>query len=624
MVGMILGNRYEILEEVGGGGMAKVYRARCRLLNRFVAVKVLKPELAADEDFLKRFHKEAQAAAALNSPHIVGVYDVGQDGDIHYIVMEYVEGQTLKEYIEANGMLSWQETVDYAIQICKALEVAHRHGIVHRDIKPHNIILMPDGVLKVTDFGIARAMSNETVTVDKSTMGSVHYFSPEQARGGYTDAKSDIYSLGIVMYEMITGRVPFDADTPVAIAVKHISQKPVSPKEFNLATPLAVEEIILKAMRKEQHLRYQSAGEMLADLYAAQERPNAALPVHRAAEDVQADHTLKFSEDSHHEVQRRVQEGQGRRKAPAKKNNNRRTVTAAVIASLVAVAVLATVSILAYNSLFLSGGEEVTVENYVDKLIDDVKPGLEEQGVTVYLRYREDASLEAGTILEQRPEAGYRTKNFNEITFVVVRKPDQVQIPTSCKTYDDLYRALQEYDITLNSYEEYSNSVQAGNIIRTEPPLGSWIEPKSSVDVYVSRGAQEVPDVEGLTLEAATYALEEAGFEVGTVTPENPGAQQVVITQDPKAGEAPKYGKKVNLTFEEQQEQPERSKSVTLVLPQGKETTEVRVVQDGVTVYSRTHAASEGQVDVTIRGNGTVKLEIYYDGELIETTTVTL
>ena len=273
MIGMILGNRYEIIKEIGSGGMANVYLAQCRLLNRYVAVKVLKSEFVNDQEFLARFNKEAQAAAAISSPNIVGVHDVGHDGDTHYIVMEYVEGQTLKEYIDENGMLSWQETVEYATQICSALDKAHKNNIVHRDIKPQNIIITNDGVLKVTDFGIARASSNETLNVGESTMGSVHYFSPEQARGGYTDAKSDLYSLGVVMYEMVTGILPFTGETPIAIAIKHMQQKPISPKEFNISVPLAVEAIILKAMSKEQSLRYQSAAEMLADLHKVFNEP---------------------------------------------------------------------------------------------------------------------------------------------------------------------------------------------------------------------------------------------------------------------------------------------------------------------------------------------------------------
>ena len=275
MIGMILGNRYEIIKEIGSGGMANVYLAQCRLLNRPVAVKVLKNEFVNDTEFLERFNKEAQAAAAISSPNIVNVYDVGHDGDTHYIVMEYVEGQTLKEYIDHNGMLSWQETVEYATQICSALDKAHKNNIIHRDIKPQNIILTNDGVLKVTDFGIARASSNETLNMGESTMGSVHYFSPEQARGGFTDAKSDIYSLGVVMYELVTGVLPFTGDTPIAIAIKHMQQKPISPKEYNISVPLAVENIILKAMSKEQRLRYQSAAEMLDDLIRVAADPDS-------------------------------------------------------------------------------------------------------------------------------------------------------------------------------------------------------------------------------------------------------------------------------------------------------------------------------------------------------------
>lgn len=228
LIGKVLANRYEIIEEVGSGGMAVVYKAKCKLLNRFVAVKVLRPDLQNDDEFVRRFNVEAQAAASLTHPNIVSIFDVGNEDGLHYIVMEYIEGTTLKEYIDEKHILPWREAVGYAVQIAKGLQQAHQNSIIHRDVKPHNIIMKNDGVLKVTDFGIARANVQATMTCEDSAIGSVHYISPEQARGGYTDERSDIYSLGIVLYEMLTGTVPFDSDRPVTVAIMHLQDKPVS------------------------------------------------------------------------------------------------------------------------------------------------------------------------------------------------------------------------------------------------------------------------------------------------------------------------------------------------------------------------------------------------------------
>ena len=281
LIGRMLANRYEILEKIGNGGMATVYKAKCHVLNRFVAVKVLKEEFITDIDFIKRFRSEAQTAASLTHPNIVSIYDVGNEGDVYYIVMELIQGKTLKEIIVEDGKLSWKWSVNIAIQIASALEVAHKNNIVHRDIKPHNIIITEDGIAKVTDFGIAKAVSNSTITAFGTTIGSVHYFSPEHARGGYTDAKSDLYSLGVVMYEMLTGRVPFDADTPVSIALKHMQEKPIEPIKLNPAIPFAVNQIILKAMQKDPNLRYSSATEMLKDLGLALKNPDGNIVVNK-------------------------------------------------------------------------------------------------------------------------------------------------------------------------------------------------------------------------------------------------------------------------------------------------------------------------------------------------------
>jgi serine/threonine protein kinase len=266
MEGQLLGNRYEVIEKIGGGGMALVYKAKCQLLNRFVAVKILRKEFCNDEEFVRRFRIEAQAAASLSHPNIVSIFDVGIENDNHYIVMEFVKGITLKDHIKKHKVLPWDDAVNIATQICSAIEHAHRNNIVHRDIKPHNIIFSEDGLAKVTDFGIARAATFSTITMVGNTIGSVHYFSPEQARGGFTDEKSDIYSLGIVIYEMVTGKLPYDGDTPVSVALKHIQCIPEEPINLNGDIPKGLNDIILKAIEKEQTKRYQTADKLLIDL----------------------------------------------------------------------------------------------------------------------------------------------------------------------------------------------------------------------------------------------------------------------------------------------------------------------------------------------------------------------
>jgi len=254
--------------------MATVYKAKCHVLNRYVAVKILKDEFTTDEEFIKRFNTEAQSVASLTHPNIVSVYDVGNEGDLYYIVMELIQGKTLKDIIISDGALNWKWSINIAIQIASALETAHKNNIIHRDIKPHNIIITEDGIAKVTDFGIAKSVSNSTITAFGTTLGSVHYFSPEHAKGGFTDAKSDLYSLGVVLYEMLTGKVPFDADTPVSVALKHMQEAPKEPITLNPAIPLAANRIVMKAMKKDPNLRYQSATEMLRDLTLALKNPD--------------------------------------------------------------------------------------------------------------------------------------------------------------------------------------------------------------------------------------------------------------------------------------------------------------------------------------------------------------
>ena len=293
-IGMMIGDRYEILEKIGTGGMSDVYKAKCHKLNRYVAVKVLKQEFSENENFVSKFRIEAQAAASLMHPNIVNVYDVGAENDIYYIVMELVEGITLKKYIERKARLSYKEAVSIAIQVSMGIEAAHNNHIIHRDIKPQNIIISREGKVKVTDFGIAKAATSNTIT--SNVMGSVHYTSPEQARGGYSDEKSDIYSLGITLFEMLTGRVPFNGETTVAIAIKHIQEEMTSPKEFVPEIPGSVEAIVMKCCQKSPDRRYQNMAEVIADLKQSLISPDEDFVVARDMDEEASTRTISEAE----------------------------------------------------------------------------------------------------------------------------------------------------------------------------------------------------------------------------------------------------------------------------------------------------------------------------------------
>lgn len=640
MIGMILGNRYEILKEIGSGGMANVYLAHCRLLNRNVAVKVLKNEFANDKEFLERFNKEAQAAAAISSSNIVNVYDVGHDGDIHYIVMEYVEGHTLKEYIEENGMLSWHETVEYAIQICSALDKAHKNGIVHRDIKPQNIILTVDGVLKVTDFGIARASSTETLNMGESTMGSVHYFSPEQARGGYTDEKSDIYSLGVVMYELVTGILPFNGESPIAIAIKHMQQKPVNPKEFNVSIPLAVENIILKAMSKEQSLRYQSAEEMLYDLNKVMHQPdndNFDIPVNDGNTiKIEPIKDIPISEDKYEiavnnePVRRKVHES----KKKIKKNEDAGSVKKAVLLAIVtAFAILGVFTVLAMTLL---GGcsREIEVPNLVGKEYQAVIEEYDGKDFIITIeQYVESDKYDAGVIVEQSPAGGRKTKSLKEIKVKVSRDSDSfIMSDFTNSSVEEMKKFLKdeikEYDITFDVVEEESLDVEKGKITRTYPPMGSKIKKGETITVYISKGGLKMPDLTGLKLGDAKEALAAMKLELGNITPSDADNDYVVIGQSVDPDDEVNIGDKIDLELRKASDSSgsgvTSTKNITVLVPQNSDTTTIRVVQDGKVIHNQVHSKTEGSVDITVTGSGTSHVEIYYNGNFENSLTVEL
>lgn len=545
MEGTVLGNRYELLERVGGGGMALVYKAKCNLLNRYVAVKILRQDFTNDEEFVKRFRIEAQSAASLSHPNIVSIYDVGQEGNIHYIVMEYVDGITLKDLITRYKKLDWKQSLKIAIQICSAIEHAHRNHIVHRDIKPHNILLTDNLIAKVTDFGIARAVSSSTITMVGSTIGSVHYFSPEQARGGYTDEKSDLYSLGITLYEMVTGKLPFDGDTPVAVALKHLQDEAVPPAEIDPAIPKGVNDIIMKAIRKDQSKRYHSASEMLHDLNSILSDPASFYVEDVITEDMP---TKRVKTIGDAEIAKRNEPlVEKEEKEEKTKEKDKVTIGLAIGTSVIIILIFAFVAL----QLFMKGlnpsqpdpSNSVIVQNYVGKKYSDVEQELKSKNIQCKANYEISDKVDKGLIIKQNPDEGKTLKpgGLTPIVFEVSDGPETVKMEDLTK--QDVAKAtdrLKDMRLTPKTVEQYDAFIVKGLVIKTDPEDGETVPVGSNVTLYVSKGPEihttTVPDLNGLTSMQAQKKLADNKLSLGKVYPED-GKNYVdkIVKQKPEA-----------------------------------------------------------------------------------------
>ncbi len=510
LIGKMLDNRYEILEKIGVGGMATVYKAKCHVLNRYVAIKILKDEFTTDSDFIRRFNTEAQAAASLTHPNIVSIYDVGNEGNLYYIVMELIQGKTLKEIINEDGKLSWKWSVNIAIQIASALEVAHKNNIIHRDIKPHNIIITEDGIAKVTDFGIAKAVSNSTITAFGTTIGSVHYFSPEHARGGYTDAKSDLYSLGVVMYEMVTGRVPFDADTPVSVALKQVQEEPVDPITYTKDLPISVNRIILKAMQKDPNLRYQNATEMLKDLRMALKRPNEDFVVLALRDDdsptqkIPTIYELDMERNNDRNAPKVGEDDEKKKGKLAKikefyeKHKFLKFLTILAILAIIFVIVgLITVGIIngsRTEQAYLP--EEVTNMDAENPLTgDEAKALLEGAGFTnVQIKNEASDTVEVGYVIKIEPDkANYLYNVDQEIIITVSTGPEIGKLPTQMvgKQQSDVEKQLKDLGFdNLNITQETSETVEEGIVLSVDPAEGEEVAKSTTINIVVSSGSQ--------------------------------------------------------------------------------------------------------------------------------------
>lgn len=558
MEGQLLGNRYELIERIGGGGMAVVYKARCRLLNRYVAVKILRSEFTDDEEFVKRFRIEAQAAASLSHPNIVSIFDVGHDGDIHYIVMEYIDGITLKEYITQMGGLPWREAVNIAIQICSAIEQAHKNHIVHRDIKPHNILITKEGIAKVTDFGIARAVTSATITMVGSTIGSVHYFSPEQARGAFTDEKSDLYSLGITIYEMVTGKVPFDGESPVAVALKHIQEKAERPADVNPAIPRGLNDLIVKAIKKDQNLRYPNASEMLNDLQRTLSEPNVQIAGSGTAEELPTRKMHAVGKDIDLADDEEIEED-GEGTDPVKKRKkDRLSIWLGIATGLIIAGILFYIGLkVVIPYMFPESPEEYVVLDYTNKNYNDVKAELAKLNINADDSDRVYSdTIGENIIISQEVLTGNKLKPGSVIRFRVSNGPELAEVPeVTGKELRIGEQDIRNNDLDISEVQEYSETVGTGLIIRTEPAALEKIKPGETVTVFVSLGPElkkvKVPNLFGLTRAEAERRIDENGLKIGKILPEDVVSDiATIIKQYPLAETEVDEGEPIEITFD--------------------------------------------------------------------------
>jgi serine/threonine protein kinase len=511
MSSRLLAGRYELLEKIGDGGMAVVYKAKDKLLNRYIAVKILRPEFTKNASFVENFKRESQAAAGLSHPNIVSVYDVGREGNINYIVMELVNGRTLSDIIAEQAPMDYMTVIDISKQVAAALSVAHKNKIIHRDVKPHNIMVTQDGLVKLADFGIAKAVNDATLSTGSKVIGSVHYFSPEQARGNYVDERSDIYSLGIVMYEMLTGRVPFDGDNPVTIALKHINEEIVPPSEYVSGIPPALERCVLKATNKFQTNRFSSADELIEEL------DNIEFVTKVTNKTMFTESSKAVEKNKDEDI---LDDDEGRKKKKpltAKQKRRRRNI---IIGILIAIAAALGV---AYALGYIGGKAEVP--DLTDMTASEARTTAEDAGFKIKVGkdvYSSD--VEENRVAEQNPDAGKEVRKGTTITINLSKGTKQGTVPNIVgQNYEDVDQQLEDAgDYSIGVVKQVTSTKAAGTILTQDPAAGTQADKGTKINVTVSDGQGEekgtVPSLTGKTLAAAKKAITSAGFKVGTIT----------------------------------------------------------------------------------------------------------
>lgn len=627
-IGQKLDNRYEITEQIGSGGMADVFMAHDTEEDRIVAVKILKDEFSQNEDFLRRFRNESKAIAVLSHPNIVKIYDVGLSDKIKFIVMEYIDGITLKDFIEQQGVLRWKDALFFITQILRALQHAHDKGIVHRDIKPQNIMLFEDGTIKVMDFGIARFSRIDGKTMSDKTIGSVHYISPEQARGDMTDERSDIYSVGVMLYEMLTGKKPYDADTPVAIALKHMQDEPLSPREINPSIPEALEEIVLHAMEKDPSRRYQAASQMINDIdtfrldpsvvfgYGENEQDQEEQPVRTQYYSPVIDRSQEVSEDTDEDDEYEDEE------EDEEEERHRSYVVPIMLAATVAVVIIAAL-VIAYYAIQNFGPSathtgSLTIPNFVGQNIVQVEQ--EYKDLLIFEKTEQYSSeYEEGIIMAQS-QTNKTVREGYTLQVTVSKGEKLITVPDlTNKDAEIAYSELVSAGFTPITCEMYDDTVPEGYVVKTEPEAGTEYPEGKEVQIYVSQGPFEtevkVPDVTGMTQAKAIAALQEnkLGYEVEDLAYD--GSKGKVIEQSITAGEYVEQGTVVTIYVSTGEADPV-TVTIKIPMPEGIHGAyTIDVYRDGSVAYTKTISSGESvagsTVSIDVSGTKTETLVVY-------------
>lgn len=603
-IGKRLDGRYEIHELLGVGGMAYVYKAYDNIEKRWVAIKILKEELAGNSDFLRRFRNESKAIAVLSHPNIVKVYDVSFGDRIQYIVMEYIDGITLKQYIEQQGEIKWREALYFTVQILRALQHAHEKGIIHRDIKPQNIMLLEDGTIKVTDFGIARFSQAETQTMTDKAIGSVHYIAPEQARGGYINDKADIYSVGVMLYEMLTGQLPFVADNAVSVAIMQMQAEPTPPSRINPSIPKGLEEITMHAMEKNPAQRFPSAADMLEDVERFRRNPEIVFrygeQVDRAYAGTSADiygNVQQNAAPQKYNDNYEYEEEYVRSKNGARASNIIKGIVAAVIVvALVVGGIFGWRYLQNLTASTNKTSDEIVLPNFVGKIYaSDIEGNSEYADLTFEITYGNVPSKQPGEVLRQTPAAGMTVKKGKTVLLTVNGEAEQVVVE-DVKGYkqQDAYDALKALNLSPKIQAVADDDTAVGYVVKTDPAAGSTVSTGTTVTIYVSSGPSTesavIPNIVGYQYSAAKEELEAAGFVVtAEYDDESDKDENTVLSVSPNEGEKAKKGSVVT-----------------------------------VTVSSGKGAQNDVYYDIPLPGgvSDDLTMKIYVDGTLIETRTV--
>lgn len=611
MIGKLLGNRYQILEQLGGGGMAIIYKGRDTFLNRFVTIKVLRPEFTSDEEFVKRFSREAQAIARLSHPNIVSIFDVGREGEVPYLVMEYVEGDNLKNKIRTNGAISPPErAVEIARQVLSALQHAHDNNIVHRDIKPHNILITTGGAAKLTDFGIAREATTATLTQSDTIVGSVHYLSPEQARGETAGPGSDIYSLGIVMYEMLTGELPFNGDTPISVAIKHIQDVPAPPSRINPAVSPELEKVIIRAMAKNPADRFESARKMAEALTGAGYSGGDDSP-----RVIRAD-----------EFATRVLPLPGVTGQRTVEKRKRRPVWLWVVMALVAIMAVGFAAFQFYINV-----PEVNMPAVEGKLLDDAQNALQLKGLKhVQIVQSSHPSAWPGTVYSQDPPADTPVKVTRNIILKVSLGPETRTVPSviGLPLNDAKAMIFQNELFPAEPVQEvYSSEYAQGTVVDQEPRPDARAAKGSRVSLFVSKGTlvkRQAPNLTGLTLDKARAELEKVKLKLDDKISSSKSSEYYkgqIIAQNPAAGTEVQEGSAVRVTLSDGPGPVKQTATVEVQIPDDKMTHQLRITivdARGTTdAYTGYHKPGE-TVTREVTYYGKAKVQVYFDNALVE------